>query len=93
MYRRGTLRPIWPDDVPVPAFARMVCTRCGIIGATACSLIGKPPPRYDPVMQTVFQHYFLTELSMLAICRCRSIVSMAVAIFANDFSARPLASQ
>jgi hypothetical protein len=26
----------WPDDVPVPAFGqRMVCTRCGIIGADA----------------------------------------------------------
>jgi hypothetical protein len=26
----------WPDDMPVPAFGpRMVCTRCGIIGADA----------------------------------------------------------
>jgi hypothetical protein len=26
----------WPDDVPVPTFGpRMVCTRCGIIGADA----------------------------------------------------------
>jgi hypothetical protein len=26
----------WPDHVPVPAFGpRMVCTRCGIIGADA----------------------------------------------------------
>jgi hypothetical protein len=26
----------WPDDVPVPVFGpRMVCTRCGIIGADA----------------------------------------------------------
>jgi hypothetical protein len=26
----------YPDDVPVPAFApRMVCTRCGMIGADA----------------------------------------------------------
>jgi hypothetical protein len=26
----------WADDVPVPAFGpRMVCTRCGIIGADA----------------------------------------------------------
>jgi hypothetical protein len=26
----------WPDDVPVPSFGpRMVCTRCGIIGADA----------------------------------------------------------
>jgi hypothetical protein len=26
----------WPDDIPVPAFGlRMVCTRCGIIGADA----------------------------------------------------------
>jgi hypothetical protein len=26
----------WPDSVPVPAFGqRMVCTRCGIIGADA----------------------------------------------------------
>jgi hypothetical protein len=24
----------WPDDVPVPSFgSRMVCTRCGIVGA------------------------------------------------------------
>jgi hypothetical protein len=24
----------WPDDVPVPTFGpRMVCTRCGIVGA------------------------------------------------------------
>jgi hypothetical protein len=26
----------WPDHVPVPAFGpRMVCTRCGIVGAEA----------------------------------------------------------
>jgi hypothetical protein len=26
----------WPDDMPVPTFGpRMVCTRCGIIGADA----------------------------------------------------------
>jgi hypothetical protein len=26
----------WPDDAPVPTFGpRMVCTRCGIIGADA----------------------------------------------------------
>jgi hypothetical protein len=26
----------WPDDVPVPTFGpRMVCTKCGIIGADA----------------------------------------------------------
>jgi hypothetical protein len=26
----------WPDDVPVPAFGpRMVCTRCGMVGADA----------------------------------------------------------
>jgi hypothetical protein len=26
----------WPDDVPVPTFgSRMVCTRCGMIGADA----------------------------------------------------------
>jgi hypothetical protein len=26
----------WPDEVPVPTFGpRMVCTRCGIIGADA----------------------------------------------------------
>jgi hypothetical protein len=26
----------WPDDMPVPSFgSRMVCTRCGIIGANA----------------------------------------------------------
>jgi hypothetical protein len=26
----------WPDDVAVPAFGpRMVCTRCGIVGADA----------------------------------------------------------
>jgi hypothetical protein len=26
----------WPDDVPVPTFGpRLVCTRCGIIGADA----------------------------------------------------------
>jgi hypothetical protein len=26
----------WPDHVPVPAFGpRMVCTRCGIVGADA----------------------------------------------------------
>jgi hypothetical protein len=51
------------------------------------------PWKFRIAMQTVFQHYFLTEVSMLAICCCRSIVSMAVAIFSNDFSARPLASQ
>jgi hypothetical protein len=27
---------VWPDHVPVPAFGpRMVCTRCGIMGADA----------------------------------------------------------
>jgi hypothetical protein len=26
----------WPDDVPVPVFGpRMVCTKCGIVGADA----------------------------------------------------------
>jgi hypothetical protein len=26
----------WPDDMPVPSFGpRMVCTRCGIVGADA----------------------------------------------------------
>jgi hypothetical protein len=36
----------WPDDVPVPVFgARMVCTRCGIVGADARPNWREQPPR------------------------------------------------
>ena len=36
----------WPDDVPVPTFGpRMVCTRCGIIGADARPNWKEQPPR------------------------------------------------
>jgi hypothetical protein len=36
----------WSDDVPVPAFGpRMVCTRCGIIGADARPNWQEQPPR------------------------------------------------
>jgi hypothetical protein len=36
----------WPDHVPVPAFGpRMVCTRCGIIGADARPNWLEQPPR------------------------------------------------
>ena len=36
----------WPDSTPVPAFGpRMVCTRCGIIGADARPHWGEQPPR------------------------------------------------
>jgi hypothetical protein len=32
----------WPDDVPVPTFGpRMVCTRCGIVGADAWHAPGR----------------------------------------------------
>jgi hypothetical protein len=36
----------WPDHVPVPMFGRrMVCTRCGIIGADARSNWQEQPQR------------------------------------------------
>jgi hypothetical protein len=36
----------WPDHVPVPTFGpRMVCTRCGIIGADARPNWQEQPPR------------------------------------------------
>jgi hypothetical protein len=36
----------WPDDVAVPAFGpRMVCTRCGIVGADARPNWKERPPR------------------------------------------------
>jgi hypothetical protein len=36
----------WPDDLPVPSFGpRMVCTRCGIIGADARPNWQEQPPR------------------------------------------------
>jgi hypothetical protein len=36
----------WSDDVPVPTFGpRMVCTRCGIIGADARPYWQEQPPR------------------------------------------------
>jgi hypothetical protein len=36
----------WPDDVPVPTFGpRMVCTRCGIVGADARPNWREQPPR------------------------------------------------
>jgi hypothetical protein len=36
----------WPDDLPVPTFGpRVVCTRCGIIGADARPNWQKQPPR------------------------------------------------
>jgi hypothetical protein len=39
-------REPWPDDVPVRAFGpRMVCTRCGIIGADARPNWRERPPR------------------------------------------------
>jgi hypothetical protein len=35
----------WSDDVPVPTFGpRMVCTRCGIIGADARPTWREQPP-------------------------------------------------
>jgi hypothetical protein len=35
----------WPDHVPVPTFGpRMVCTRCGIVGADARPNWLEPPP-------------------------------------------------
>jgi hypothetical protein len=39
----------WPDDVPVPSFGpRMVCTRCGIIGADA-----RPNWREQPARESL----------------------------------------
>jgi hypothetical protein len=39
----------WPDDVPVPAFGpRMVCTRCGIVGADARPNWREQPAREGP---------------------------------------------
>jgi hypothetical protein len=39
----------WPDDVPVPRFVpRMVCTRCGIIGADA-----RPNWREQPARESL----------------------------------------
>jgi hypothetical protein len=36
----------WPDHVPVPTFGpRMVCTRCGIVGADARPHWQEQPPR------------------------------------------------
>jgi hypothetical protein len=36
----------WPDHVPVPSFGpRMVCTRCGIVGADARPNWKEQPPR------------------------------------------------
>jgi hypothetical protein len=36
----------WSDDVPVPTFGpRMVCTRCGIVGADARPNWQEQPPR------------------------------------------------
>jgi hypothetical protein len=36
----------WSDDVPVPTFGpRMVCTRCGIVGADARPNWQEKPPR------------------------------------------------
>jgi hypothetical protein len=36
----------WPDNMPVPTFGpRMVCTRCGIIGANAGPNWQEQPPR------------------------------------------------
>jgi hypothetical protein len=37
---------LWPDDVPVPGFGpRMVCTKCGIVGADARPNWGEQPAR------------------------------------------------
>jgi hypothetical protein len=42
----GLIADPWPDDVPVPTFGpRMVCTRCGIIGADARPNWQEQPPR------------------------------------------------
>jgi hypothetical protein len=39
----------WPDDVPVPTFGpRMVCTRCGIVGADA-----RPNWREQPARESL----------------------------------------
>jgi hypothetical protein len=39
----------WPDHVPVPTFGpRMVCTRCGIIGANA-----RPNWREQPARESL----------------------------------------
>jgi hypothetical protein len=39
----------WPDHVPVPSFGpRMVCTRCGIIGADA-----RPKWQEQPARETL----------------------------------------
>jgi hypothetical protein len=39
----------WPDDVPVPVFGpRMICTRCGIIGADA-----RPNWREQPARESL----------------------------------------
>jgi hypothetical protein len=36
----------WPDNVPVPWFGpRMVCTKCGIVGADARPNWQEQPPR------------------------------------------------
>ena len=36
----------WPDDMPVQVFGpRMVCTRCGIVGADARPNWQEQPPR------------------------------------------------
>jgi hypothetical protein len=39
----------WPDDVAVPTFGpRMICTRCGIVGADGRPNWKKQPPRETP---------------------------------------------
>jgi hypothetical protein len=39
----------WPDDTPVPTFGpRMVCTRCGIVGADARPNWKEQSPRPSP---------------------------------------------
>jgi hypothetical protein len=47
--RRSSVQRRWPDNVPVPAFGpRMVCTKCGIVGADA-----RPNWREQPARESL----------------------------------------
>src|ERR1700682_5975836 len=59
----------WPDHVPVPTFGpRMVCTKCGIIGADARPNLERATPRCGGVGSTAGAFHLSPRLTGRA-CR------------------------
>jgi hypothetical protein len=72
----------WPDDMPVPSFGpRMVCTRCGIVGADARPNWREQPARLSGAGTDIRPAHGLHPVRHL---RCRRPAELARATSAAE---------